>query len=575
MSLIPTRSSSLLKLLAPMVLGVSAMGVTLPSSTTLACGGLFCDSANPVNQQAERILFVQDPENPQLMQMHVRLNYQGDADDFSWLLPVPPDTQFEISREAMFSLLDSRFGPIFTVNRVTEGDCFDDRNSQFDTAAPTAEQATGGTGAEEGVQVTAREEVGPYDMVRLKADNVRVLLDWLDSNGFTQPDGSEAVLEPYLADYEFLAIKLRNDAGSDSVTPVMLTFTGDMPTIPMRPTAVAAADDMGVIVHLLGEHRAMPSNYAHVEINDALIDWRNNGANYSAVVSHAVDDAEDGHAFVTDFAGEHGIGEFLNEIPEQLIRNLQMATTIQHLSEVVYQMAQWGLFNQRDFSVFFRQALLDVDLSPEDVSRLLNFSVSCDFGDCFAEEINTPEEWAEAPFEARALLDLIEEFHEANDRIERNFIEHSYLTRLYSTLNASEMDIDPSFVFNQDLDYRVVAQTRTATIYQTCEGQELRIVTPSNLEINLESDEQPTIERQEGETVRGVDETGAAIIERAMAAGPTEIIEDSRPALEARYAPDLGEDSSLFGCEQGSTEMSWFALALGLLLSVFRRRQTV
>jgi hypothetical protein len=508
------------------------------------------------------------------MQMHVRLNYTGDADAFSWLLPVPPNTDFDISREAMFSVLDNQFGPIFTLNRVTEGDCdFDERNF----AAPSADgavQESGGDPNAGGVQVTAREEVGPYDMVRIRATDVSELIEWLEDNDFTQPEGSEAVLEPYLADYEFLAIKLRNDADDNSVTPVMLTFTGDMPTIPMRPTSVAANDDMGVIVHLLGDHRAMPSNYAHVEINDALIDWQGGGGNYSDVVSHAVDATGDGHGFVTDFAGEHNVGDFLRAVSDDLIERIGMATTVEHLSELIQELAYQGYLSDRDFSVFFRQALIDAELDAETVSRLLNFSVFCEFGDCFPEEVEVLEEWAELPFTSQLLVDSILDFNETNELIHNAFQTRSYLTRLYTTLNASEMDVDPSFVFNQDLNDRVVPQTRTATLYQTCGGEPIRIVTPNNLEINLESGVAPMIERQAGETVRGEDELGASIIERAMAAGQTMITTDNRPELEERFAPAVGEESNLLGCEQGAPEMLWLALALGLLISAFRRRQT-
>lgn len=571
------KPSALLKLLAPLALSAGALGVTLPSAPATACGGLFCNPATPVNQQAERILFVQDTEDPSLMQMHVRLNYQGEAEDFSWLLPVPPNTQFDISRETMFNVLDARFGPIFTVNRVTEGDCDSDDSVTF-AAAPNAAAdeeglQAGGTAEEPRVQVTAREEVGPYDMVRLRANNVDVLIEWLTTNGFRQPDGSEEVLEPYLADYEFLAIKLRNDADSNSVTPVMLTFTGDMPTIPMRPTAVAANDDMGVIVHLLGEDRAMPSNYAHVEINDALIDWQNRGTNYSNIVSHAVDEADDGHAFVTDFAGDHSLNDFLTQLPEEVISRFQMATTLEHLAESIQELAFSGYLSDRDFSVFFRQALIDADLSEETVSQLLNFSIFCEFGDCFPDVSEIPEEWIDEPFMSQPLVESLNAYNETNERIHSAFREHSYLTRLFTTLNASEMDADPSFIFNQDLNDRVVPQTRTATLYQSCSGEALRIVTPSNLEIDLESSEPPVVERQAGETVRGQDEVGAALIERAMTAGPTEVISDNRPELEERFAPPVGEESKLLGCEQGAPEMSWLALALGLLLSAFRRRQ--
>ena len=51
------------------------------------------------------------------------------------------------------------------------------------------------------------------------------------------------------------------------------------PATPLRPTAVAAQPDMGILVHLLGPSRAVPINYSHVQINEAAIDWVGGGQN--------------------------------------------------------------------------------------------------------------------------------------------------------------------------------------------------------------------------------------------------------------------------------------------------------
>src|SRR5690606_9177809 len=56
-----------------------------------------------------------------------------------------------------------------------------------------------------------------------------------------------------------------------------------------------------------GEHRAIPRNFFHTRINDALIDWVNAGANYIEVVTAAVDEADGHHSFVTEYAGTSNI----------------------------------------------------------------------------------------------------------------------------------------------------------------------------------------------------------------------------------------------------------------------------
>ncbi|MEZ4436478.1 MAG: DUF2330 domain-containing protein [bacterium] len=89
----------------------AALTLTSPAAA-LACGGLFCDNSQPVNQAAERILFARDGET---MHMHVRITYQGPPTEFGWLLPTARDVEVELSSEQLFLDLDTRFAPRFTL----------------------------------------------------------------------------------------------------------------------------------------------------------------------------------------------------------------------------------------------------------------------------------------------------------------------------------------------------------------------------------------------------------------------------------------------------------------------------
>src|SRR5690606_11744381 len=111
--------------------------------------------------------------------------------------------------------------------------------------------------------------------IRAKADledPAEEAISWLEDNdydvGATGPD----VLRPYLEEgLSLIAFKLTkgNDAGA--IRPVKLTYESDTPSIPIRPTAVAAKDDMGVRVFLLDEARSVTNNYLSVELNEARI----------------------------------------------------------------------------------------------------------------------------------------------------------------------------------------------------------------------------------------------------------------------------------------------------------------
>ena len=113
--------------LLPFTIFFIAMNSVMTESA-IACGGLFCDNTQPVNQAAERILFAPD-EAEDLMHMHVQITYQGPPDAFSWLLPVPPGTSFGLSRPALFTALDNFYTPMFRLNRISAEYCPRDRDS--------------------------------------------------------------------------------------------------------------------------------------------------------------------------------------------------------------------------------------------------------------------------------------------------------------------------------------------------------------------------------------------------------------------------------------------------------------
>ena len=70
--------------------------------------------------------------------------------------------------------------------------------------------------------------------------------------------------------------------------------------IPLRLTAVAALPDMPVFTWIYADEQAVPTNYAHMEIETAEITFSPFGAdNYRRLVAQRAD-ATDGRAFITE-----------------------------------------------------------------------------------------------------------------------------------------------------------------------------------------------------------------------------------------------------------------------------------
>jgi len=524
-------------------------------SDGLACGGFFCNAVTPVNQAGERILFARDGEQ---IEMHVQINYQGPSVDFGWILPAAPDVETTVSTEALFARLNGQFRPRRLANYTYDPDC----PRFFDEGAFDGGLQSGGSDAsapspdpEPMVNVLSREAVGPYDRVILQADNTDVLFDWLNENEFAIPMDATERLEPYIDDHVFVAIKLLAGNESRDIKPLKLRYTGNQPTIPLRPTAVAAQPDMPIIVYVLGSARAVTLNYLHVELNETLINWMSGGTNYPLVAAHAIDQAG-GRAFVTDYAGDSAIPEFIVDVAD-----LEGLRAVRNLSQLL---GYARILRSPDLIKLVRTVVVAPEGAEVDTVLQRPFDYDTDA----------------IVVDGAALVAAIEtQILPVYEGLNRLFSAHPKLTRLFTTMNAEEMTVDPLFDWNVDLPD--VPNVRTAEIYVTCAPPDpnsmdvgfgsletlYRITTPDGIEYM--SGTAPTIARQDGATVRGMEAIGAAVVEQQMAAGQSEPEADNREMIATmnRMADDGSDDGPGCLCDASDTRLSpiFFVGVLGLL----------
>ena len=486
--------------------GIAGCAVLLFAPAVWACGGLFCNASQPVNQAAERILFALDDEAGEI-HMHVRITYQGPPTEFGWLVPVPPGVDTALSSEALFQGLDNRHAPRFVLRTEFEEGC---------PPPPPAPQAGGNDvdddGVSDGVNVLSREPIGPYDRAILQADDIAPLREWLDDNGYQIPPETDAKLVPYIeAGAVFVALKLLPDAGAGDIVPLRLTFPGSRPSIPIVPTGVAADPDMGVIVHVLGSVRAVPLNYRHVEINEAAIDWQAGGTNYPDVVSQAADEAG-GKAFTTDFAGplDPSIVDTLRPITDDQIAAFAALTRLGDLQNIDFQL-----------------------LRDPDVQRVLISTIDGP-GDFSVEDYlmcpGCDPQYDAHPIDGGAIAARIdEEVAPPREHLAELFAAHGYLTRLYTTLSANEMSLDPVFSFNPDLPE--VSATRTAVQRIPCEGAQPMfdaaiIALADGREFALADVADNAVRREGGEVVAGGAVPAARRVEQLAESGEPELIDE-------------------------------------------------
>jgi hypothetical protein len=442
-----------------------------------AFGGLWSSPDAPVTQTAERIIFVDNPDST--VTAIVQISYAGPSKKFAWLIPVRGTPTVGISSNTVFERLDTATVPEYWVEVSLENTCVQpdgpDASVDTDSGASDAPSETDTT-PQPAAQID-QGSVGPYDYVTLAvdptvSDRSQVASDWLTTNGYELGGVDSKLLATYLNDgLNLLAFKLTEGKDAGAIRPVILTYESEYPVIPIRPTSVAAQADMGIQVWVIGPSQAVPGNYKSLLINDALIDWSSaetykvgtlpsggvgpfgeyvrTPSNYEAVVGAAANEAG-GQGFLTELAGP--ASQFRDKVWSQLdddqfasVSTQKYADGIDAILAASVSYAAWD---------GWRDSLKDATTLPPGVTL-----------DAFARD---PEHYrgAAAVDTARFLQRLEEKVVRPVSDTAALLYNAPYLTRLFSTMSAGEMTLDPVFDYNFDLAQ--VSNVHIAKQYLQC-----------------------------------------------------------------------------------------------------------
>ncbi len=514
------------------------LSLVLSVPAARACGGFFCTTF-PMNQVAENILFVQGEGT---VTTHVQLLYSGAASDFAWILPLPSVPELAVSHNDIFTRLQWATQPFFQLN-FEEDDCGFPIMVLRD-AVPTDL-------AEEGVEVVLQEQVGPYDTAVITSEDPQAIVDWLVDNGYQLGALGVPLLTPYVEDdFYFLALKLAADQEVGDLQPIAMTYAAERPGIPIRLTAVATVPDLGVRAWVLADHRAIPENYLHVKINEALIDWWSGGFNYPEVVTQAADEAG-GQAFVTDYAGPSSIvgdfffgefdletlrgkshpADFLDEaLGQGFPRDTQMQTLIRRHIPMPAAVLEEGVLE-----VVFGGDREAYDKAKEEGWLQDTAERS------FYNNMRAYDRWtADLDFDAAAFAaDLERIVVEPLEGLEQVFADKPYLTRLYTTLSADEMTVDPMFDYNPDLP--TVDNIRSADARWDCGGSADTPLDKWELVVTLaDGREVRSTPFADGGGPMPFAEPAALTVEQLRTSGPPEIITTIETMNAPASAPATG-----------------------------------
>lgn len=496
------------RLAAIVLLILSLVGGPLGLAAS-ACGGFFCATA-PIDQSGEKILFLVEGQK---LTAYVQIQYQGSAEDFSWVVPVPALPTLSVGSDEIFARLERATQVQYQLQFTNpEGTC---KTPGGGFAVPTmANGATEDRAA--GVTVVSQQVVGPYDSAILKADTVAELQEWLTTNNYTIPPRFDEVTKTYVKkDNYFIALRLRRDRDTGDLAPIVFSYNSSEPCVPLILTSIAARPNMPITVYVLGPGRAIPLNYRHVQVNEAMIDWLNGGRNYNDLVTRAVDEGG-GRAFVTDIAVKSST---LQPTLASTYNLSGMEGATNAWSAVLHLQNQNFPTGPQLQAVLKRHIPMPDSLQGQ-VSETQFYSTLWSYQSQLSQQAMTPEQALAFKQELDTVfVKPLVTAHEAFGRV-------PYLTRFYTTMSADEMTVDPILDYNTGLPD--VSNIRTAEATILCSPN----LTTQQAPIRIKLKDGTTFAVTRNQPVSVPDMPTAMVVEQLNPIDPGTVVQDNRQQIQ-------------------------------------------
>ncbi len=224
----------------------------IPATPALADGGFFVlDPSRDISQPAQKAIILYENNRETLI---LQVKYEGDADEFAWVIPVPNYPDVGVAEPELFQELAE----------LTEVEVYSGGGCAFGPMA----------GPGEGVEVWEEMVVGPYDVAILSASSSAALINWLNANGYFFPEEGEEIIDSYVAqsgEWYFVATKINAEAeatglAEGTIQPLRLSFDSDEIFYPLRITSLSS-DRCEVLLYVFADQKVVPLEYQFLSLN--------------------------------------------------------------------------------------------------------------------------------------------------------------------------------------------------------------------------------------------------------------------------------------------------------------------
>jgi len=198
------------------------------SSISLADGGLFTPLDRDIYEPNQLAMIVFDDMVEKII---FQVNYEGDAEDFAWVIPVP-------GYPKLFPVEDEIFYELHELTKPVPPWSF---GCGWGLVPPAS-----GDG-DEGVHIWEENQVGIYHTTTLSASDPNSLVEWLNDNGYAFPIEGQEILDYYIQkQWFFVAMKIQSDEivnNSDyytgAIQPIGIMFFSDEMVYPLKISALS------------------------------------------------------------------------------------------------------------------------------------------------------------------------------------------------------------------------------------------------------------------------------------------------------------------------------------------------
>jgi hypothetical protein len=190
---------------------------------SFADGGLFTQLYRDIYEPNQLAMIVFDDMVEKII---FQIDYEGDAEDFAWVVPVP-------GYPKLFSVENDIF---YELHKLTQPP-----PSSFGCGwgggipVPGLEDG-------DGVQVWEENQVGIYYTTTLSASDSNSLVDWLNDNGYAFPVEGQEIMDYYVQqNWFFVAMKIQHEETMNStenytgaIQPIGIMFFSDEMIYPLK-----------------------------------------------------------------------------------------------------------------------------------------------------------------------------------------------------------------------------------------------------------------------------------------------------------------------------------------------------